>query len=144
MKRLNAAAARAMVRVGPHAATDITGFGLLGHLYEILAASGVGAEIDARSLPILPMAEEYAGQGIGTGGGRKNRQYLEPNLRLHATVPDARLGVMFDPQTSGGLLIAIAPEKTSRLLEELEAEGVPVRAVVGKITDSPRTLAVEA
>jgi selenide,water dikinase len=144
MKRLNAAAARAMVRVGPHAATDVTGFGLLGHLYEILAASGVGAEIDARALPILPMAEEYAAQGIGTGGGRKNRQYLEQNLRLHPAVPESRQGVMFDPQTSGGLLIAVAPEKTRRLLEELEAEGVPVRAVVGKITDAPCVLKVEA
>jgi selenide, water dikinase len=144
MKRLNAAAARAMVRVGPHAATDVTGFGLLGHLYEILAASGVGAEIDARALPILPMAEEYAAQGIGTGGGRKNREYLEPNLRLHAAVSAGRQGVLFDPQTSGGLLIAVAPEKTSRLLAELEAEGVPVRAVVGKITDGPAVLKVEA
>jgi selenide,water dikinase len=144
MKRLNAAAARAMVRVGPHAATDVTGFGLLGHLYEILAASGVGAEIDTRALPVLPMAEEYAAQGIGTGGGRKNREYLEPNLRLHRAVPDARLGVMFDPQTSGGLLIAVPPEKTPRLLEELEAEGVPVRAVIGKITDRSCELKVEA
>jgi selenide,water dikinase len=144
MKRLNAAAARAMIRVGPHAATDVTGFGLLGHLYEILAASGAGAEIDARALPILPMAEEYAAQGIGTGGGRKNRQYLEPNLRLHPAVLEGRQEVMFDPQTSGGLLIAVASEKTRRLLEELEAEGVPVRAVIGKITDAPCVLKVEA
>jgi selenide, water dikinase len=144
MKRLNAAATRAMVRVGPHAATDVTGFGLLGHLFEILAASGVGAEIDVHAIPLLPLAEEYAVQGISTGGARKNRQYLEPNLRLHPAVPAGRLGVLFDPQTSGGLLIAVAPEKTSRLLAELEAEGVPVRAVIGKITDAPGKIQVEA
>jgi len=144
MKRLNAAAARAMVRVGPHAATDVTGFGLLGHLYEMLAASGVGAEIDTRTLPVLPMAEAYAAQGIGTGGALKNREYLESSLRISPAVPESRLGVMFDPQTSGGLLIAVAPEKTTRLLDELEAAGVPVRAVVGKITDTPRVLKLEA
>lgn len=142
MKQLNAAAGRAMGRVGAHAATDVTGFGLLGHLFEMLAASEVGAQIDARALPVLPMAEEYAAAGISTGGARKNRAYLEPHLRLSEAILPGREEVLFDPQTSGGLLIAVAPEKTSRLLEELAAEGVTVRAVVGKITDRPRELRV--
>lgn len=142
MKQLNAAAGRAMGRVGAHAATDVTGFGLLGHLFEMLAASEVGAQIDARALPVLPMAEEYAAAGISTGGARKNRAYLEPHLCLSEAILPGREEVLFDPQTSGGLLIAVAPEKTSRLLEELAAEGVTVRAVVGKITDRPRELRV--
>jgi selenide,water dikinase len=144
MKQLNAGAARAMVRVGPDAATDVTGFGLLGHLYEMLAASEVGAEIDARSVPVLPRAEEYGAAGVSTGGARKTRAYLEPSLRLDDEVPVGRQGVLFDPQTSGGLLIAVAPEKTSRLLEALAAENVAVRAVVGKVTDRPRELRVVA
>lgn len=142
MKQLNAAASRAMVAVGPHAATDVTGFGLLGHLFEMLAASEVGAEIDARALPLLPRAAEYAAAGVGTGGARKTRAYLEPHLRLDPTLPAGVEAVLVDPQTSGGLLIAVAPEKTNRLMEALAAEGVAVRAVIGKVTDRPRELRV--
>jgi selenide,water dikinase len=144
MTRLNAGAARAMVAVGPHAATDVTGFGLLGHLFEMLAAAEVGAEITARSLPILPRALEYAEAGVSTGGARKTRAFLEPHLRLDPALSTGLQGVLFDPQTSGGLLIAVAPEKTNPLLEALERERVGVRAVIGKVTDRARELKVVA
>jgi selenide,water dikinase len=144
MKQLNRGASRAMVAIGPHAATDVTGFGLLGHLFEMLAASEVGAEVAVPALPFLPMAVEYAADGVSTGGARKNRAYLEPHLRLDPKIPAGLEGTLFDPQTSGGLLIAVAPEKTNRLLEALAEEGVAVRAVIGKVTDRPRELRVVA
>jgi selenide,water dikinase len=134
MKTLNGAAARAMVRTGVHAATDITGFGLLGHLYEMLAASEVAAEIEARSLPLLPGALEHAAAGVNTGGGRTNAEYLAPHVRMETGLSEPLQAVLFDPQTSGGLLMAVAPERTGALLEELAAQGVNVRAVIGKVT----------
>jgi selenide,water dikinase len=134
MKTLNAGASRAMVAVGAHAATDVTGFGLLGHLYEMLAASEVGAELDAAAVPLLPGAREYAGRAIMTGGGRNNQAYLADKVRLVGDVPDALQAVLYDPQTSGGLLIALAPDRIGELLERLAAEGVAVRAVIGRVT----------
>jgi selenide,water dikinase len=110
----------------------------------MLAASEVGAAIDARSLPVLPRAGAYSESGVSTGGAKKTRAYLEPHLALDPDLSQALQGVLCDPQTSGGLLIAVAPEKTARLLDALEREGVAVRAVVGRVTDRPRELRVLA
>jgi selenide,water dikinase len=111
MKTLNRAASKAMVAVGVHACTDITGFGLLGHLYEMLSASEVAARVEANQLPILPTAEECARQGITTGGARNNETYLSEWLRFEVGVSAERRQVMFDPQTSGGLLMAVSPDR---------------------------------
>ncbi len=132
MKTLNRAASRAMVEVGVHACTDVTGFGLLGHLYEMLEA-GVAAELDAAAIPVLPTAEECARQGITTGGARNNETYLAPSLQFDAGVSMELRQVLFDPQTSGGLLMAVPPERLDALLAALEAEGVAIRAVIGRI-----------
>jgi len=137
MKTLNRAAAKAMVAVGVHACTDVTGFGLLGHLYEMLCAGGVAATVDAAKIPVLPTAEECARQSITTGGARNNETYLAPCLHFDEAVGAERRQVLFDPQTSGGLLMAVAPERLPPLLAALEIEGVPVRAVVGRIVDGP-------
>lgn len=133
MKALNRGAARAMTRTGVHAVTDITGFGLLGHLFEMAEASGVGAVLRAGALPLLPGALRHAEAGVNTGGGRANAAFLGARVRFGETVPEAVRAVCFDPQTSGGLLIAVAPERTEALLAELEREGVPVRAVIGEV-----------
>jgi selenide,water dikinase len=134
MKQLNAAAARAMGAVGAHAATDITGFGLLGHLYEMLAASEVGAELDVAALPLLPGALGYAARGLTTGGANNNRAYLKESIRLEGNLSEALQAVLYDPQTSGGLLMAVAPDRTHALLDALAAEGVEIRAVIGRVT----------
>lgn len=134
MKTLNAAAARAMVACGAHAATDVTGFGLLGHLFEMLSASEVGAELDVTAVPVLPGALDYAAHEITTGGGRNNRVYLSERVRVTGEVSAALQAVLYDPQTSGGLLIAVAPERTRELLQRLADEGVEYRAVIGRIT----------
>jgi selenide,water dikinase len=135
MKALNKGAARAMVRAGVHAATDITGFGLAGHLFEMMDYSGVAAELDAGAVPFLPGALEYAEDGVNTGGGRSNAAYLGARLRFEEAVPEPVRVACCDPQTSGGLLIAVPPERTPLLLEALEREGVGVGAVVGTVTE---------
>lgn len=132
MKTLNAAAQRAMVRVGARGATDITGFGLLGHLYEMAAASGISVTVDAAAVPFLPGALRYAEDGVNTGGGRGNQRYLGERVRFADTVREAVRVACFDPQTSGGLLIAVPEARTADLLAELEREGVPVRALIGR------------
>ncbi len=134
MKLLNAAAARGMVRVGVHACTDITGFGLAGHLSEMLRYSGVGAEIDWQALPVLPGAMLLAEQGVNTGGGQATRAYLGDALTFAADLPPTAETLLCDPQTSGGLLMAVAPEKLDSLLLALREEGVTVRSVIGVVT----------
>ena len=136
MKTLNAAAARAMTRVGAHAATDVTGFGLFGHLFEMVEASGVGARLFGSEIPCLPGALRYAEDGVNTGGGRNNESYLGDHVRFGAGVSRALQVAGFDPQTSGGLLIAVAPDRSRALIEELEAEGVNVRQVIGEVVEA--------
>ena len=145
MKTLNAAAQRAMVRVGARGATDITGFGLLGHLYEMAAASGLSVTVDAGAVPFLSGALRYAEDGVNTGGGRANQRYLGERVRFAETVPEALRVACFDPQTSGGLLIAVPEARTGELLAEMEREGVPVRAVIGRAqAGEPGTIKVRA
>jgi selenide, water dikinase len=142
MTTLNAAAAEAMRAVGIgadlpiHAATDITGFGLLGHLYQLARASGVGLVLNSAALPALPNAEVLAAAGNVTRGDRDNRAYLGEYLHLQGSVEPARLSLMLDPQTSGGLAICVAEEAVARLLDELSAHNVTTRAVIGRVVSS--------
>ena len=139
MATLNAGAAEAMrkVGIGPdlpiHAVTDITGFALLGHLFHLARASRVGIEIDSGGLPLLPHVEQLAAAGSVTRGGKENGAYLSNYLDIGAGISAARLNVMLDPQTSGGLAICVAEHALPQLLEELESRGVPTRAEIGRI-----------
>jgi len=145
MKTLNAAAQRAMVRAGAQCATDVTGFGLLGHLFEMVDGSQTAAEIDASAVPFLPGTLRYAEDGVNTGGGRNNASYLGDRLRFDPDVPDAVRVACCDPQTSGGLLIAIPESRVAALLDELEREAVPIRAVIGRIVaGEPATIRVRS
>lgn len=110
MTTLNAAAAKALRPLDPHAVTDVTGFGLLGHGYEMAVRSGVRIEFDANTLPSLPGALELAASGVRTGGDRRNRDYVGDALALDGA-SDAQVALAFDPQTAGGLLVAIPPER---------------------------------
>ena len=112
----NDAAAEAMVEAGAEAATDVTGFGLLGHLQRMLAASGVGATIDASSVPVLPGVLDHAMRDVVPGGTKRNHAYLGPNVDWGELSTPEQL-VLADAQTSGGLLIAtLDPERTAREL----------------------------
>jgi len=136
MATLNAGAARAMRSTGGgvHAATDVTGFGLLGHLHNMLAASGVSAEIDAASVPLFPHAVELAERGAVPGGTTRNREALAPHVTFADQVPEPVRVLLFDAQTSGGLLIAVDPDRASALLAGLEREGTPAAARIGRLT----------
>jgi selenide,water dikinase len=136
MTTLNDGAARAALKVGVSAATDITGFGLIGHLTNVLEASKVAAEVSVEALPILPHARNLASRGVVPGGTQRNLEAAsgvewDPAL----SVADRYLCV--DAQTSGGLLLMVPSENKEALLVELRAEQTPVAAVIGRITDGP-------
>lgn len=133
MAALNAAAARAMRQVGVSACTDVTGFGLLGHLREMALSSRVDVEVDVGSLPLLPRARELAGEGIVPGGACRNREHFAPFVELVGEVAPAELDLLYDPQTSGGLLIAVPEPKKDELIAALRREGVPRPRVIGRV-----------
>jgi selenide,water dikinase len=132
MSALNDGACRAMVAVGVSAATDVTGFGLLGHLGEMLSG-GLDAEIDAAAIPSLPGALEMAERGVVPGGTRRNLDHAA-GFTDFGDLPDAGRLLVADAQTSGGLLIAVAPERLDRLVTALRAENTAVSAVIGEMS----------
>ena len=134
MATLNRAAGEAAIAAGARAATDVTGFGLLGHLSRMAAASELSAEIRASAVPLLAHARELAVEHV-PGGTRRNREDLGHLLDIDHDVPDAELLLLADAQTSGGLLIAIAPERTPELLTRLAAAGISASADVGVMTE---------
>ena len=133
MAQLNAKAAEAMLQCREiHACTDVTGFGLLGHADEMAAGSGVTVRIYSRRLPLLPGALELAEMGIIPAGAYRNRDYVMPRLSIGENVPQARLDLISDPQTSGGLLIALPMEDAGALVSALWAD-CPDSAIVGTV-----------
>jgi len=126
MTALNRVAAEVLARAGTviHSCTDITGFGLIGHASEMAAASGCSIEIESTRVPMLDGVRELV-RGNIPGGGRTNREYFGPAVRVGAGVDDTVLDLLYDPQTSGGLLIAVAPAEGDRLLAELVRASVP-------------------
>ncbi len=140
MTALNDGAARAALTAGVRCATDVTGFGLLGHLGNILAASGVGARIEWGRLPILPGAVELAARGCVPGGTRRN--YEAEHVEWADDVNEAERLLAVDAQTSGGLLLAVPPAWLETLLAALHREATPAAAVIGEILPEPGVLRV--
>jgi selenide,water dikinase len=132
MSTLNQTAADAMLAVGAHAATDVTGFGLLGHLHQMLVASGVAARLRADSVPVLPGSLKLAKAGYISGGTQRNLDDLASTLDFAETVDADTRALLGDPQTSGGLLICVPPARLDQLLADLEGK-TPAAAVVGSI-----------
>ena len=130
MVALNDRAGRAAVAAGASAATDVTGFGLLGHLGEMLG--GVGAEVDAASVPLLPGARELAAEGVFPGGTRRNLEHVSGFTEFDGTDATTRI-LLADAQTSGGLLVAIGEERVGALLSGL-TRGAVFAAVIGRFT----------
>lgn len=135
MATLNKGAAEAMATVNAHACTDITGFGLLGHLSEMVRGSGVGAVINLSQVPVLEEAWPLVRQGIVPGGSRRNLEFLQERLSPALGVSEEALLVLADAQTSGGLLIAVAPDEAERLKSELALRQVPAVAEIGGIVE---------
>ncbi len=132
MTRLNAAAARAMVKHGVHAATDITGFGLLGHGGEMARASGVRLRVHAGDVPLFPGIRELVAAGTVPGGSKANRTEHERTTTYADDVDDLTRVVLSDAQTSGGLLIAVAPERARALCTDLRKSG-DLGVVIGTV-----------
>jgi selenide,water dikinase len=134
MTTLNKDAAEAMVAHDVHACTDVTGFGLAGHADEMAAASGVTVSIDASAVPLIDGALESAAAGNRPGGAGTNRLYLNDVMRIDGDIDDNLLYLMFDPQTAGGLLIAVGEDEEAPLLAALREKHSYV-AVVGECVD---------
>jgi selenide,water dikinase len=125
MMALNRRAAQLAQEVGVHAATDITGFGLLGHSSEMTNLSGVGARFHLGQLPFLAGARDYAEQWLFPGGANRNQDYFGCGVHFAGSIPDAIQLLLFTPETSGGLLLAVPPENASALVARSAAEGQP-------------------
>ena len=133
MATLNGDAAAAMAEIGVHAATDVTGYGLLGHLLEMVTGARLSATIRLREVPVLPEAWDLAARGIVPGGTQRNLAAVSPSVVWEADLREIEQVVLADAQTSGGLLIAVAPEKTGALVDALQSRGTLAAAVVGAL-----------
>jgi selenide,water dikinase len=136
MAALNRGAAEAMLRVGVRAGTDVTGYGLLGHLRQMLRASGVGARVRARDVPLLPGALELAENARFPGGSLRNLADVKGDVRFPKDLPEARRLLLADAQTSGGIVMAVPPARVKELLAALEG-AAPLAAVIGEIQEGP-------
>jgi selenide,water dikinase len=130
MVTLNASAAAAALTAGPSAMTDVTGFGLLGHLHEMALASGVEAHVEASAVPALKCAAELLAQGALAGGSRRNREWVEPHVRWDDAVAEPVRALLCDAMTSGGLLIA-APAERAAAMEDALTDAAPAGARIG-------------
>jgi selenide,water dikinase len=136
MLRLNRVAAQVALALGVKGATDITGFGLLGHTAEMVEAAGAGVEISAARLPLLPGALALAEKGQFSGGMKRNRRHVEglmgTRLTIEPAVPPALASIAFESETSGGLLFSVGPEQAGRVLDEFARRGETC-AEIGKV-----------
>ena len=135
MITLNRIPSEVMVEVGVSSATDITGFGLLGHLKELLSLSRVGAEIFVDSIPIFEKALDYASMGLAPVGTKKNKEFVHDKLVIKEKISAELLDILHDPQTSGGVLAAVPQEKADLFIKELKEKGVKKASVIGRIVE---------
>jgi selenide,water dikinase len=135
MAALNRPAAKVMADFDVSACTDVTGFGLLGHLAEMVQGSGRSAVIVSGQVPILPESEGFAGMGLIPAGAYKNRAFREQMITFAAAVPRTLQDLLFDPQTSGGLLISVRDTQCNDLVVALQGEGVTDAAEIGMVVD---------
>ena len=135
MKMLNADAAAVMLKYDAHAATDITGFGLMGHSFKMADGSGVTMIFEESDLPLLPGALENVRAKMIPGGGTRNREYYGSHVKISDEVSDEMTAMAFDPQTSGGLLVAVPESEAIAMLADLHQAGCPDAAIVGRVEE---------
>ena len=134
MTTLNATASKVMRNYAVHACSDVTGFGILGHGLGMASGSGVTLMIESAKLPLLDSAPRLAEKGYITGGCKRNREFLEEKISIEKSIREGLIEVALDPQTSGGLLIAVAKRHASQLVEELKSSGIDAATEVGYAT----------
>lgn len=130
---LNKKASEIMLKYGCHACTDITGFGLGGHLLEMARASKVEITIYANNIPLIPEAREYALTGLIPAGSYAIKHFCEKGVEIDPRVETVMIDLIFDPQTSGGLVISLSPDVADACLEELKEEGVEAACIIGNV-----------
>jgi selenide,water dikinase len=135
MVALNKTASQVMRRFPVHACSDVTGFGLLGHSYEMASGSGVTIVLESAKLPLLPGVRQLAAAGHLTGGCKRNQTFLEGKMAIRRSVAADLVDVAFDPQTSGGLLIALPARDAPRLVKALRAARLADATIVGTATN---------
>jgi len=138
MATLNRKAAELMQAAGVHAGTDVTGFGLLGHAAEMIEGSDVGMVIHATAVPFFPEAKGLAEMGLLPGGLHRNREFRKDMVAIDKEVPAYLADILFDPQTSGGLLIAVPAARAEKLLEKMHKEGIGEAAIIGEVVAEPK------
>jgi selenide,water dikinase len=134
MVALNDKASAAVREVAAHACSDVTGFGLMGHAFEMASGSGVTIVLESKKLPILPGARRLAQEGCLTGGCRRNREYLKNKTAFDQSVRSDLIEVALDPQTSGGLLIAVTADRADRFVDKLRSIRVHAATRIGYAT----------
>jgi selenide, water dikinase len=137
MTTLNRGAAESMIAAGASAATDVTGFGLLGHLCSMARASGVGARVRAAAVPVIEGSRELAAQRFVPGGTERNLRDIAAHVRFADSVDAVTRTILADAQTSGGLLIAVPADRADALIERLAQAATPVAARIGEIIHGP-------
>jgi len=143
MKRLNRDAALLAVDFGLHAATDITGFGLLGHATEMAEASGVALRFHFPRIPLMKAARKFADAYTFPGGAADNQLYFSPNVTVQGELSENLLTLLYDPQTSGGLLIAVPEEKAAQFQAEADARAIPMWQIGSVTSGSGITILAE-
>jgi len=138
MRVLNRKASEWMKAFGAHACTDITGFGFIGHAMEMVLASQVGMVIQSKDIPIFPEAIEYARLGLIPGGAHANRDFFSCRVDVHPDISALLMDLLYDPQTSGGLLISLSSDEAERLVATLKKEGLIHSSIVGEVVGEPR------
>lgn len=138
MKTLNKKAAEIMRNYKVNACTDVTGFGLMGHLHEMMIASGVQARLFYSQIPILPEAYDFTGPETVPGGSKGNLNFLKPHVRLSPDISEEQSILIHDAQTSGGLIICVEQSDAADLLATLHAEGVSDASLIGQVGEGEK------
>jgi selenide,water dikinase len=139
MTTLNKTAAELMMETPDvHACTDVTGFGLLGHAAEMIEGSDVGMVIHAAAVPFFPGIREFVEMGVVPGGLHRNRDFRKSIMDINPDCPDWMVDIFFDPQTAGGLLIAVSGNHVEKLIRKMHDRGVAEAAVIGEIAAEPK------
>jgi selenide,water dikinase len=142
MATLNRAAAETMAAFDVSACTDVTGFGLLGHLSEMVNGSGLGVRIFVERVPILAETLDFASMGLVPAGAHRNREFRQHMVAFAPAIDAVMQDVLFDPQTSGGLLISVAGAQSEQLVTALRQAGVKAAAAIGEVVAEEEKIVV--
>lgn len=137
MAELNSTASEVMHGFSVHACTDVTGFGLIGHICEMIEGTGVGLRLFTDKVPLIEKTKDFAGMGMIPAGTYRNKRFRADFISDSEKADPILLDILFDPQTSGGLLIAIDKENSQQLLEKLKEKGVTDSSIIGEFFETP-------